>query len=76
MYSGVAEGGAVVAWAKVQNVPLVTHITHKNLPRVRKDTPLLAILFLEESQTEHLPTLTRVMEALKGVMYELEGEGV
>lgn len=76
VYGGVAEGGAIVTWAKVQNVPLVTHVTHKNLQRVRKDAPLLAILFLEESQTEHLPTLTRVMEALKGVVYELEAEGV
>jgi hypothetical protein len=69
-----AEG--ILAWVRVENVPLVTFVNHKTLNRVRKDAATLALVYLEEAQTEHLPTLTAAMQALRGMVYALEKEGV
>jgi hypothetical protein len=38
-------------------VPLVTLVTHKTLGRVRRDAAVLGMVFLEEPQSEHAPTL-------------------
>lgn len=74
-YSGEASLEGIVSWAKVQNTPLVTFVTHKTIGRVRKGPIKLALLFLEEAQTEHPATLSKTLEALRGIVYELEAEG-
>ena len=76
-YSGSPSSAEdIIAWVRTQNVPLVTLVTHKTLPRVRKDAATLALLFLQEPQTEHLPTLAANMGALREAVYALEAEGV
>ena len=75
-YSGAITPEAITQWVRTQNVPLVTFVTHKTLTRVRAEARTLALLFLEESQTDHLPTLTRAMEALREAVYALEAEGL
>ena len=75
-FSGAVTPEAITQWVRTQNVPLVTFVTHKTLTRVRAEARTLALLFLDESQTDHLPTLTRAMEALRLAVYALEAEGL
>ena len=74
-YSGAPEPAAIAAWVKRNNVPLVTLVTHKTLGRVRRDAAVLGMVFLEEPQSEHAPTLTAAKAALAGAVAALEAEG-
>ena len=75
-YSGEASSGAITAWVRRHAVPLVTLVTHKTLARVRRDAAVLGMVFLEEPQSEHLPTLSAAKEALSRAVGVLEAEGV
>jgi hypothetical protein len=75
-YSGEASGGAITAWVRRHAVPLVTLVTHKTLGRVRRDAAVLGMVFLEEPQSEHAPTLGAAKEALSRAVGVLEAEGV
>lgn len=74
--SAAAAGEAMRAWLVAQNVPLVALVSHTTLQRYRANVRTLALLFVDESQTEHLPTLTRLLTELRSVAYALEAEGL
>jgi len=75
VYAGAPDAAAVRAWLVARAVPLAALVTHKTLPRYRAAVGALALLFVEEAQTEHLPTLRAVLDAAHAAVYALEAEG-
>ena len=74
-YTGELTAAGAIAWVRREAVALVTLISHKTLQRYRNAVGTLALLFVEEAQTEHLPTLRRLYAAAHAAVYSLEADG-
>lgn len=63
------------AWARMHMVPLVTHITHKNLQAYRQKVRHLGLWFMDAPQVEHRTTHYRIQSDLLQVAQALISSG-
>lgn len=74
-YTGAAEAADIAAWARKHMVPLVTVVTHKNLPAYRAKVKHLGLFFVDAPAVEHKPTLERLQASLLAAVQSLEEIG-
>lgn len=75
-YGGAADAAALRAWILREDTPLVTDVWHRTLQGMRRRVRTFALFFVEESQLEHFPTLTRVKAGLRAAVAALEARGL